>query len=249
MIIQLPDKRSFTRLQPPSQTEIGGLREMLAELDQRYLVDNASPVYLTAKRAVDVVISFSVIVLVLSWLYPIIALLIRLSSRGPVLFIQERTGYLGLEFDCYKFRTMYLNREADTHQATACDPRITPIGRVLRATHLDELPQLFNVLLGDMSIVGPRPHMLYHPRYYAQSIPYYNLRHNALPGMTGMAQIKGYIGEIHQERDLRKRIQWDIYYLKHRNGWLDCKIFFITIGQVLGKVLKLAARRPAQESN
>lgn len=249
MIIQLPDKQAFPRLSnSPSQTEIGSLREMLAELDQRYLVDDPSPAYLTAKRAFDIFISVTVIVLVLSWLYPLIALLIKLSSRGPVLFIQERTGYLGLEFDCYKFRTMYLNTEANTRQATAHDPRITPIGRVLRATHLDELPQLFNVLLGDMSIVGPRPHMLYHTRYYAQTIPYYHLRHNALPGMTGMAQIKGYIGEIQEERELRKRIQWDIYYLKHRSGWLDFKIFFITVGQVLGKALHLM-KRSAKDSD
>lgn len=244
MIIHFPEKQVFPRLSSPaSQTEIGDLREMLGEMNERYLVDNPSQAYLLTKRCCDILISVTAILLVLSWLYPIIALLIRLGSRGPVLFIQERTGYLGLEFDCYKFRTMYVNKEANTRQATASDPRITRVGRILRATHLDELPQLFNVLLGDMSIVGPRPHMLYHTRYYAQTIPYYNLRHNALPGMTGMAQIKGYIGEINQERDLRKRIQWDIYYLKHRSGWLDFKIFFITIGQVLAKSLHLFRRK------
>jgi lipopolysaccharide/colanic/teichoic acid biosynthesis glycosyltransferase len=219
------------------------LREMFGEINQRYLVDDPSSMYLTTKRIFDIAISFIFIVTVLSWLYPIIALLIKLTSKGPVLFIQERTGYLGLEFDCYKFRTMYVNTEADVLQATARDKRITPIGHFLRLTHMDELPQLFNVLLGDMSIVGPRPHMLYHTRYYAKSIPYYNLRHNAVPGMTGMAQIKGYIGEIAVERELRKRIQWDIYYLKNRNGWLDCKIFFITIGQVIGKALHIFKRK------
>lgn len=240
MIIQLPnDKQSSPVSNPSSQTEMGNLREMLSEISERYLVEDPSPAYLISKRACDILISFFIIILVLSWLYPIIALLIKLGSRGPVLFIQERTGYLGLEFDCYKFRTMYLNAEANTAQATAHDPRITRVGRILRATHLDELPQLFNVLLGDMSIVGPRPHMLYHTRYYAKMIPYYHLRHSAQPGMTGMAQIKGFIGEINQEREIRKRIQWDIYYLKHRSGWLDFKIFFITIGQVIGKVFHL----------
>jgi lipopolysaccharide/colanic/teichoic acid biosynthesis glycosyltransferase len=218
------------------------LREMFGEINQRYLVDDPSGFYLTTKRIFDIAVSFVFIVAVLSWLYPIIALLIKLTSKGPVLFIQERTGYLGLEFDCYKFRTMYVNSEADTLQATDRDKRITPIGHFLRMSHMDELPQLFNVLLGDMSIVGPRPHMLYHTRYYAKSIPYYNLRHNAVPGMTGMAQIKGYIGEIAVERELRKRIQWDIYYLKNRNGWLDFKIFFITIGQVIGKALHIFKR-------
>lgn len=247
MIIQLPNKRSQAPLQTTPRTEIGGLREMFSEINQRYLVDDPPTAYLTTKRIFDIVSSFTIIVCILSWLYPIIALLIKLTSRGPVLFIQERTGYLGLEFDCYKFRTMYVNSEAHTTQATAKDPRITPIGHFLRATHLDELPQLFNVLLGDMSVVGPRPHMLYHTRYYAKTIPYYHLRHNAVPGMTGMAQIKGYIGEINLERDLRKRIQWDIYYLKHRSGWLDCKIFFITIGQVIGKALHIIKRKEQDE--
>jgi lipopolysaccharide/colanic/teichoic acid biosynthesis glycosyltransferase len=247
MIIQLPNNRPQAPLQSTPRTEIGGLREMFSEINQRYLVDDPPTAYLTTKRIFDIVISFSIIVCVLSWLYPLIALLIKLTSRGPVLFIQERTGYLGLEFDCYKFRTMYVNSEAHTTQATAKDPRITPIGHFLRATHLDELPQLFNVLLGDMSVVGPRPHMLYHTRYYAKTIPYYHLRHNAVPGMTGMAQIKGYIGEINLERDLRKRIQWDIYYLKHRSSWLDIKIFFITIGQVIGKALHIIKRKEREE--
>ena len=236
MIIQLP-ARTPTTLQAPPQSEMAELREMFSEINQRYLVDDPPRMYLTLKRTCDVLISFTIIVAVLSWLYPIIALLIKLSSKGPVLFIQERTGYLGLEFDCFKFRTMYVNSEAHTLQATAGDKRITRVGKFLRMTHMDELPQLFNVLLGEMSIVGPRPHMLYHTRFYAQSIPYYNLRHNAVPGMTGMAQIKGYIGEIGNERELRKRIQWDIYYLKNRSAWLDFKIFFITIGQVISKAL------------
>ena len=215
------------------------IREMFREMNQRYIVDDVSSVYTNVKRFIDVATSMLIIIAVLSWLYPIIALLIKLTSKGPVLFIQERTGYLGLEFDCFKFRTMYVNDDAHTKQATTNDKRITPIGRFLRMTHLDETPQLFNVLLGDMSIVGPRPHMLYHTRFYAQSIPYYNLRHNAVPGMTGMAQVKGYIGEINMERDLRKRIQWDIYYLKNRSLWVDFKIFWATVGQVIGKALHI----------
>ena len=245
MIIQLPS-RSQAPLQAPPQSEMAELREMFGEINERYLVDDPPTAYLTIKRIFDVVISFTILVTVLSWLYPIIALLIKLTSKGPVLFIQERTGYLGLEFECYKVRTMYVNSEAHTTQATAGDKRITGMGHFLRLTHMDELPQLFNVLLGDMSIVGPRPHMLYHTRFYAQSIPYYNLRHNAVPGITGMAQIKGYIGEIGGERELRKRIQWDIYYLKNRSGWLDFKIFFITIGQVIGKALHIL-KRPVEE--
>lgn len=231
--------RTNTSIQAPPQSELAGLREMFEEINDRYLVDNPSSYYIKTKRIVDIAISLSVILFILTWLYPIIALLIKLSSKGPVLFVQERTGYLGLEFDCYKFRTMYLNHEANTKQATTGDKRITPIGHFLRLTHIDELPQFFNVLLGDMSIVGPRPHMLYHTRFYSKTIPYYNLRHHAVPGITGMAQVKGFIGEIGCERELRKRIQWDIYYLKHRNGWLDLKIFFITFFQVFEKALGL----------
>jgi putative colanic acid biosynthesis UDP-glucose lipid carrier transferase len=137
---------------------------------------------------------------------------------------------------------MYVNADADTKQATTGDKRITPVGKFLRKTHLDEVPQFFNVLLGDMSIVGPRPHMLYHTRYYSQFIPYYNLRHEAVPGMTGMAQIKGFIGEITAERELRKRIQWDVYYLKNRSIWLDITIIFTTFAQVFGKALKGAGK-------
>jgi len=194
------------------------------------------PAYYSAlKRAMDVTISMTFILLVMSWLYPLVALLIKLTSEGPVFFIQKRTGYKGVEFDCFKFRTMYVNDDADTKQATSNDKRITPVGKFLRLTHLDETPQFFNVLLGDMSIVGPRPHMLYHTRYYAQFIPYYNLRHEAVPGMTGMAQIKGYIGEINLERELRKRVQWDVYYLKNRSVWLDISIVFTTFAQVIAK--------------
>lgn len=196
------------------------------------------PAYYSAlKRAMDVTISMTFILLVMSWLYPIVALLIKLTSKGPVFFIQKRTGYKGMEFDCFKFRTMYVNDDADTKQATSNDKRITPVGKFLRLTHMDETPQFFNVLLGDMSIVGPRPHMLYHTRYYAQFIPYYNLRHEAVPGMTGMAQIKGYIGEINLERELRKRVQWDVYYLKNRSVWLDISIVFTTFAQVIVKGL------------
>lgn len=185
----------------------------------------------------DVAVSMMFIILFMSWIFPIVAVLIKLTSKGPVFFIQKRTGYKGVEFDCFKFRTMVVNKDADRIQATTNDKRITTIGKFLRLTHLDETPQLFNVLLGDMSVVGPRPHMLYHTRSYTQDIPYYNLRHEAVPGMTGMAQIKGYLGEITQDRELRKRIQWDIYYLKNRSILLDFKIILITGLQVFQKAL------------
>lgn len=202
------------------------------------MVYQPSSYYATIKRSMDVAVAMTFILLIMSWLYPIVALLIKLTSKGPVFFIQKRTGYKGIEFDCFKFRTMQVNTEADTKQATGNDKRITTIGKFLRLTHLDETPQFFNVLLGDMSIVGPRPHMLYHTTYYAQFIPYYDLRHEAVPGMTGMAQVKGYIGEINVERELRKRIQWDIYYLKNRSILMDLSIIFTTLGQVFVKGFK-----------
>jgi lipopolysaccharide/colanic/teichoic acid biosynthesis glycosyltransferase len=136
---------------------------------------------------------------------------------------------------------MYVNADADTKQATSGDKRITAVGKFLRLTHLDETPQFFNVLIGDMSIVGPRPHMLFHTRHYSQFIPYYNLRHEVIPGMTGMAQIKGFIGEINGERELRKRIQWDIYYMKNRSIWLDFNILLSTAGCVFRKAYRLIA--------
>ena len=212
---------------------------MFRDINHRYMVYHPSPYYFTIKRTMDVIVSMTFIILVMSWVFPIVALLIKLTSRGPVFFIQKRTGYKGIEFDCFKFRTMHVNDDADRKQATSNDKRITFIGKFLRLTHLDETPQFFNVLLGDMSIIGPRPHMLYHTHSYAQDIPYYNLRHEARPGMTGMAQIKGYIGEINDDRELRKRIQWDVYYLKNRSLGLDIQIFFTTLWHVVLKALHI----------
>lgn len=225
------------------QSDINEIREMFREINHRYMVYQPSPYYAAVKRVMDIIISMTFILLVMSWVYPIVALLIKLTSKGPVFFIQKRTGYKGIEFDCFKFRTMYVNADADTKQATSNDKRITPVGRFLRATHLDETAQFFNVLLGDMSIVGPRPHMLYHTRNYSQFIPYYNLRHEAIPGMTGMAQVKGFIGEINVERELRKRIQWDVYYLKHRSVSMDIKIIIGTFGQVFAKAFESITRK------
>ncbi len=231
--INLPLERSTSVTNPTS--EISEIREMFYDMNHRYIVCEPSPYYYKIKRVMDITISSLFILFVMSWLFPIIAILIKLSSKGSVFFIQKRTGFKGIEFNCLKFRTMYVNKDADIKQASVDDKRITPIGKFLRLTHIDETPQFFNVLFGDMSIVGPRPHMIYHTHYYSQFIPYYNLRHEAQPGMTGMAQIKGYIGEINAEREIRKRVQWDIYYMKNRTIWLDIKILFNTAMAVLSK--------------
>jgi len=220
-------------------TDIGKIRYMFYQMDKAYLDHKPSALFFALKRGIDVTVSLLFVVLIMSWLTPLLALLIKLTSKGPVFFIQKRTGLYGCEFNCIKFRTMYVNDEADIKQVSINDKRITPVGKFLRVTHLDETAQFFNVLAGDMSIVGPRPHMLYHTKYYSECIPYYNLRLEVKPGMTGMAQVKDYIGEINGERELRKRIQWDIYYMKHCNIILDLTILLITAAKVVEKSIQL----------
>ena len=237
IILDLPIERQQVQAIPP--TDMASIRYMFYEMHQQNLDHQPASYYYAVKRIMDVTISALFIVLVMSWLTPIIALLIKLSSKGPVFFIQKRTGYMGVEFNCFKFRTMFVNDEADTRQVSINDDRITKLGKFLRITHLDETPQFFNVILGEMSVVGPRPHMLFHTRYYSECIPYYNLRLEVHPGMTGMAQIKDYIGEINEERELRKRIQWDIYYMKNRSIWLDITILFNTGVSVFRKAFQL----------
>jgi len=242
IFINIPLERS-RRESIPVPTEISDIREMFVDMNQRYMVYEPSPYYYTAKRVMDIFFSSLFILLVMSWLLPIVALLIKLTSKGPVIFVQKRTGFKGIEFNCFKFRTMYMNADADVKQASKEDKRITPVGKFLRITHLDETPQFFNVLFGDMSIIGPRPHMLYHTRYYSQRIPYYNLRHEVQPGITGMAQIKGYVGEINIERELRKRIQWDIYYMKNQSIGLDLKILMHTAGGIALKAFHIFSKK------
>jgi len=234
--LELPIERQQAQAIP--QTDMASIRYMFHEMNQQYLDHQPASYYATIKRIMDVTLSISFIVLVMSWLTPVIALLIKLSSKGPVFFIQKRTGYMGVEFNCFKFRTMFVNDDADIKQVSINDARITKLGKFLRLTHIDETPQFFNVILGDMSVIGPRPHMLFHTRYYSECIPYYNLRLEVLPGMTGMAQVKDYVGEISVERELRKRIQWDIYYMKNRSIWLDINILFSTIGCVFRKAFQ-----------
>ncbi len=237
----LNDTRTLTPIFN-GNSEITEIRLLFREINRSTIRESNSDFYLMAKRILDLSVALVFMALVMSWLFPLIALLIKLDSRGPIFFIQKRTGYKGKDFNCYKFRTMTVNDDADRKQATANDKRITRVGKFLRATYLDETAQFFNVLFGDMSIVGPRPHMLYHTEYYSAIIPYYHLRHEVTPGMTGMAQVKGYVGEIVVERDLRKRIQWDVYYLKHRSFWLDIRIIFTTFFQVIGKGLNILKR-------
>jgi len=181
------------------------------------------------KRAFDVIFSSLVIVFVLSWLYPIIALLIKLQSKGPVLFKQERSGINDEPFWCFKFRSMRMNNDSDKKQATKGDDRITSIGRFLRKSSLDEMPQFFNVFLGNMSVVGPRPHMLRHTEEYKKIISQYMVRQFMKPGITGWAQVHGYRGETKDDSAMEKRVEHDIWYLEHWSSMLDVRIIFMTI--------------------
>jgi putative colanic acid biosysnthesis UDP-glucose lipid carrier transferase len=181
------------------------------------------------KRIFDMAFSALVIVFVLSWVVPVLAILIKLNSRGPVFFVQWRSGKDNKKFQCYKFRTLSVNADAHLKQVTMNDSRITPLGRFLRKTNLDELPQFFNVFKGDMSVIGPRPHMLLHTDAFAKITEEYMVRHFVKPGVTGWAQIQGYRGEIKEEAQLRKRIEHDIWYLENWSLWLDIRIVFLTI--------------------
>ncbi len=181
------------------------------------------------KRAFDVFFSLLVIVLVLSWLIPILGILIKINSRGPVLFKQLRSGKNNKKFTCYKLRTLTVHTEAHMSQVTMNDARVTRFGHFLRKTNLDELPQFINVLIGNMSVAGPRPHMLIHTNKYSKIMDEYMIRHFLKPGITGWAQVNGYRGEIRDDDQLRNRINHDIWYMENWNLWLDMKIICLTI--------------------
>ena len=180
------------------------------------------------KRTFDVIFSLFVIVFLLSWITPIIALIIKIESRGPVFFKQTRNGIKFREFICYKFRSMIENNDADIQQATKNDKRVTKIGKILRKTSLDELPQFFNVLIGNMSVVGPRPHMIKENERYSKTVDKFMVRHFVKPGITGLAQVKGFRGEVETDEDIINRVKYDIYYLENWSLILDLNIVFLT---------------------
>jgi putative colanic acid biosysnthesis UDP-glucose lipid carrier transferase len=181
------------------------------------------------KRFFDVLFSTLVILLVLSWLIPLLAIIIKLSSKGPVFFVQLRSGKNNEPFHCFKFRSLRMNEEANKIQVTKNDKRLTPIGKFMRKTNIDELPQFINVFLGDMTVVGPRPHMLEHTEKFSKLANEYMVRHFLKPGITGWAQINGFRGEITQDEHLRKRIEHDIWYMENWSLWLDFRIIILTV--------------------
>lgn len=185
------------------------------------------------KRMFDLIFSLFVIVFIFPWLFFIIALFIKLSSKGPVFFKQKRSGKNNVEFTCLKFRTMRVNNEADEVQAVKNDTRITSIGRILRKTNFDELPQFLNVLIGHMSIVGPRPHMIKHTAQYSKIIDKFMVRHLIQPGITGWAQVNGYRGETKEPSKMDKRVEYDVWYIENWSLILDIKIIFLTLVNML----------------
>ena len=185
------------------------------------------------KRIFDLCVSGVVILFILSWLMPLIGFLIWLEDRGPIFFIQPRSGKNNKHFNCLKFRSMRVNGEANSKQATRNDDRITRIGKILRSTSLDEFPQFLNVFMGDMSIVGPRPHMLKHTDEYSKTIKQFMVRQFVKPGITGWAQINGYRGEIKKIDDIKKRVEYDLWYVENWSLWLDAKILFLTFYKIL----------------
>jgi putative colanic acid biosynthesis UDP-glucose lipid carrier transferase len=186
-----------------------------------------------AKRALDIAVSLALIILLLPVLAAI-SLAVAAETRGPVLFCQRRTGRHGRVFGMLKFRSMRVMEDgAEILQAIADDPRVTRIGRVLRTTSLDELPQLFNVLLGEMSLVGPRPHAVAHDEYYGARITGYARRQKVLPGMTGWAQVNGARGETPELRQMQARVDLDLWYVAHHDFLLDLRILAKTPLEVL----------------
>ena len=191
------------------------------------------------KRAVDLFLSTILIIVIFPWLLPLLALLIKTDSRGPVFFLQTRNKMNGGVFTCIKFRSMHVNKDANLLPASENDERVTRVGKLLRHHHLDELPQLWNVWTGDMSIIGPRPHMIADNRRFEEFIPNYHYRHKVKPGITGLAQVLGYVGPVTNASCIQGRVEKDIFYVRNWSFALDTKIACQTIFRIIGKKHKV----------
>lgn len=185
------------------------------------------------KRPFDLLVAILVTLLILSWLIPLLSICIMLTSRGPALFIQWRTGRNKRPFRCLKFRTMTYERNATFKQAIRNDLRVTRIGRFLRKSNLDEMPQFLNVLMGDMSVVGPRPHAIQHDAEFWFKLPNYHKRYSVRPGITGLAQVRGARGLTDNSLKMQHRLRYDLFYLKKRNLGHDVQICWWTFKAML----------------
>jgi len=216
----------------PVSVETIGLnlkREMIDDIEvfATYEIPLQNSVNRTIKRAFDIVLSLGALGLT-GLMFPFIWLIIKTQSPGAIFFKQLRTGMDGKDFVCYKFRSMHVNKDADRLQATKNDPRKYPFGNFMRKANIDELPQFWNVLRGDMSVVGPRPHMLAHTEMYSHLIDKYMVRHFVKPGVTGWAQVTGFRGETRELWQMEERVKRDIWYMEHWNFWLDIRIVWLT---------------------
>ncbi|PRY90866.1 sugar transferase [Mongoliibacter ruber] len=199
----------------------------------RYSVNLLDSSMTLTKRVFDIVSASLFLILVGSWLFPIIALMIKLESKGPVFYKQLRHGQNNVPFYCLKFRSMRYNPAGHFKQASKGDPRITKVGKFIRKTSLDELPQLINVVLGEMTIVGPRPHAVVMNKEFSEKIENFMYRHMVKPGITGLAQSKGFRGEIKDTFDMNARLRYDLFYIKNWSLAFDFKIIFLTIYSIL----------------
>ncbi len=191
------------------------------------------PVNKLLKRSFDVLFALVVLLIFFPFIYVVVAIAIKLSSPGPVFFKQLRTGLNGRDFYCYKFRSMRVNAASDLLQARKNDPRKTRVGDFLRKTNIDEIPQFINVLMGDMSVVGPRPHMLKHTEDYSELIDNYMDRHQVKPGITGLAQVRGFRGETKELHQMAGRVRLDVWYIQNWKPGLDLKIIYRTVRNFL----------------
>jgi len=191
------------------------------------------PINKIIKRSFDIIFSFLVMVCILSWLVPLLSIAIKIESKGSIFFTQLRNGINYKPFYCYKFRSMRPNKFADSKQVSKGDNRITKIGKILRKSSVDELPQFINVFKGEMSVVGPRPHMIKENERFLKRVDKFMGRHYVKPGITGLAQVKGYRGEIKTDEDIHNRLKYDLHYIENWSFWLDLKIILFTILNVI----------------
>ncbi|WP_192085419.1 sugar transferase [Algoriphagus sp. Y33] len=208
-------------------------REQFQEGNESIVSSKLNWVNLTLKRFIDLFCSIGLMLVIGWWLFPIIAILIKLDSPGPVFFKQQREGIYNSTFRCYKFRSMVVNKDADLKMATKNDPRVTRVGKFLRKSSLDELPQVLNVIYGNMSLVGPRPHILAQNDAHAAEIEGYKNRHLVKPGITGLAQSRGYRGETSESNSMYFRYKLDMYYIKTWSPMLDLQIIWMTAKAII----------------
>lgn len=217
---------------PPSVERLGIKlsREFIEEMEvfSTYEIPLENLANRLEKRLFDIVVS-ALALLLLALVFPVVALMILIQSPGPIIFRQKRTGVNGKNFTCYKFRSMHVNKDADTVQATEHDPRKFSFGDFMRRYNIDEMPQFWNVLIGNMSVVGPRPHMLMHTEFYTNEIGGYMVRHFVKPGITGWAQVTGFRGETKELWQMKERLKRDIWYIENWSIWLDMRIIWMTL--------------------